>query len=106
LKLAVIVAVVAMGMVQVTIHQVIDVIPVWHCLVAAVRTVNVRLVMFRTFVAWCAFLRIRRADLNAVVLDVIAVGMVQMAILKIVRVALVLHSRMATVRAMLVAVST
>jgi len=106
LQLAVIVAVGAMGMVQMAVHQVIDVIPVRYCLMAAVGTVNVRLIMSRTFVAWCAFLRIRRAHLNAVVLNVIAVGMVQVAILKIVRVAIVLHGRMATVRAMFVAVST
>lgn len=39
------------------------------------------------------------------VVHVVAVGMVQMAILKIVRVAIVLHRRVATVRAMLVAMS-
>jgi hypothetical protein len=53
-------------------------------------------------VAWCAFLRIRRTHLDAVVVHVVAVGMVQMAVLKIVRVAVVLYRRMATVRAMLV----
>lgn len=95
-----------MGMVQMTIHQVIDVIPVGYCLVAAVHAVNVRLIMSGTVVAWSAFVRIRRVHFNAVVVHVVAVWMVQVAIVKIVRVAIVLHSRMATVRAMLVAVST
>lgn len=95
-----------MGVVQVAIHQIIDVIPVRYCLVAAVHAVNVGLVMSGTVVAWCALVRIRRVHLNAVVVHVIAVGIVQMAIVKIVRVAIVLHSRMATVRAVLVAVST
>ena len=101
-----IVAVAAMGMVQVAIHQVIDVIPVGYCLMAAVRAVNVRLIMPGTVVARCAFLRIHRAHLNAMVVHLIAVWIVQVAIVKIVRMAVVLHSRMATVRAMLVVVST
>jgi hypothetical protein len=40
-QLAMIVAVVAVMVVQMAIHQVIDVIPVGHCLVAAVGAVSV-----------------------------------------------------------------
>jgi hypothetical protein len=106
LQLAVIVAVGAMGMVQVAIHQVIDVIPMGYCLVSAVHAVNMRLIMSGTAVGWCAFLRIHRVHLNAVVVYVITVRMVHVAIVKIIRVAIVLHGFMATVRAMLVAMST
>ena len=53
-----IVAVDAMGVMQVAVHQVIDVIPVWHRLVAAVHAVNVLFIVSEAFVAWCAFLRI------------------------------------------------
>jgi hypothetical protein len=105
LQLAVIVTVGAMGMVQVAINQIVDVIPVGYCLMAAIYAVNVRPIMTGTFVAWRAFLRIRRVYIDAVVVHSIAMGMVQVAIVKVVNVAIVLHSGMATVRAMLVAVS-
>ena len=93
-------------MVQVAIYQEINVIPVRYRLVAAVRAVDVRFIVAGTIVSWCAFLGIGRVHLNAVVVNVIAVRVVQVAIVQIVGVAIVLHSRMATVRAMFVAVST
>lgn len=105
MQLAVIVAVRAMGMMQVSIHQVIEVIPVRYRLMAAVHAVNVRLIMTGTLVALRAFLRVRRAYFDAVVVHMVAVGVVQVPIVKVVHVAIVLHSGMATVRAMLVAVS-
>lgn len=92
-------------MMQVSIHQVIEVIPVRYRLMAAVHAVNVRLVMAGAFVARRAFLGIRRAYLDAVVVHMVAVGVVQVPIVKVVHVAVVLHSDVATVRAMLVAVS-
>jgi hypothetical protein len=104
LQPAVIVAVDAVGVVEVAVHQVIDVIPVRHRLVAAIRAVNVLLVVREAIMAWRTFLGIRRAHLNVMVVHVIAVGVVEVAIVKIVHVAIVLHRRMATVRAVLVAV--
>ena len=65
-----------MGMVQVAIHQVIDVIPVGYCLMAAVRAVNVRLIMTGTFVALRTLLGIRRVYLDAVVFHMVAMGVV------------------------------
>lgn len=58
MQLAMIVAVSAMRMVQVTIHQIVDVIPVGHCLVAAVRIVSVRFIVPGTAMARSTFLRI------------------------------------------------
>jgi hypothetical protein len=54
---------------------------------------------------WRAFVGIHRVHRNAVLLHVIPVEMVQVTILKIVGVAFMIHSRMATVWAMLVGVS-
>jgi len=105
LQPAVIVAVIAMGMVQVAVYQVIDVIAVRHSFVAAALAVSMRLFVSGAVVRWCALVRIRGADLDAMVLDGGAVRMMQMAIVKIVRVAIVLHCYMAAVGAMLVAVS-
>ena len=59
---------------QVPLHQVIDMVPVGYRLMAAVHAVNVRLIMTGTFVTLRAFLRIRRGYLDAVVLHMIAMG--------------------------------
>jgi len=72
-QLAVIVAVVAVTVVQVAFHQVIDVISMGHCLVAAVCPMNMRFVMPVAFVIWCAFVRVCRVHFQAMVVHVIAV---------------------------------
>jgi len=95
-----------MGVVQMAIHQVIDVISVGDCGVATVRTVNVRLLMSGAVMVWCALLRISRGYLNAVILHMIAVRMMKVAVVNIVDVAIVLHRDMTALRAMLVVVST
>jgi hypothetical protein len=59
LQLAVIVAVVTVGMVKVAIHQVVDMISVGYRLVAAVHAMSVRPIMSGAVVAWCAFIRIQ-----------------------------------------------
>jgi len=75
-QLAVIVAMGAMGMMQVSFHQVVDMVPVGYRLMAAVHAVNVRLIMTGTFVTLRAFLGIRRGYLDAVVFHMIALGVV------------------------------
>ena len=94
-----------MGMVQVAVYQVVDVIAVRYGLVAAARAVNMRFFVSGAVMRWCTPVRIRRADLDAMVLHGGAIRMMQMAIVKIIRVSIVLHRDMAAVRAMLVAVS-
>jgi hypothetical protein len=61
-----IIAMGAMRMVQMTVHKVINVVPVGDCLMATGRPVNMRLLVSRTGVARCAFLRICRVHLNTV----------------------------------------
>jgi hypothetical protein len=100
-----IVAMGAVEMVQMTFHEVVNVVPMGHGLMATGRPVNMRLLMSGAVVAWCAFLRIRRVHLNAVFVHVPIMWMVQVSIVKIVCVAIVVHGRMTTIRAMLVAVS-
>jgi hypothetical protein len=95
-----------MEVVQMAIHQVVNVIPVGYCLVAAGRPVDVRLLMSGAVVAWCASLRIHRVHLNTMVVHMVAVRIVQMAIVNIIGVAIVLYRCMPTARAVLVAVST
>jgi hypothetical protein len=74
--LAVIVAMSAVRMVQVTIHQVIDMIAVRYGFVAAVGTMSVRLLMGGTTVVRRAFLRIRRGHLDLMVVHMVAVTVV------------------------------
>ena len=100
-----IVAMGAVGVVQMTVDEVVNVIPMGNCFMATGRPVNMRLLMSGAVVAGCAFLRIRCVHFNAVFVHMPIVQMVQVSIVKIVGVAIVLHGRMATIRAMLVAVS-
>jgi hypothetical protein len=72
-ELAVIVTVVAVEVVQVALHQVIDVISMGHCLVAAVGPVLVRFFMPVALVVRRASFRIRRVHLQAMVIHMIAV---------------------------------
>jgi hypothetical protein len=102
----VIVTVKPMGMMQVAVDQVIEMVPVGNCLVATIRTVNMRFIMSRAGVAWRTSLRIHRVHAKVVVVNMIALRVMQVAVVKIVRMTIVSHSRMTTVRTMRVAVST
>jgi len=100
---AVVVAVVAVRMVQVASDQVIDVIAVRHRLVATTGTVNVILVVAGTAVARRTLGRVGRVHRQSVLVDHAAtVLMVQMAVVQVIDVSLVDDSRMATLRAVLV----
>ena len=101
-----IVAMGAMGMVQMTVHEVINVISMGDCFMTTGWPVNMRVLMSGAVVAWCAFLRIHRVHLNAVVVHVTIVRVMQVAIVQVVRVAIMFQGRMATIGAVLVAVST
>ena len=101
-----IVAMGAMGMVQMTVHEVIHVISMGDCFMTTGWPVNMRVLMSGAVVAWCAFLRIHRVHLNAVFLHMPIMRMVQVSIVKIVRMAIVLYSRVTAIWAMLVVVSS
>ena len=100
-----IVAVSAVRMVQMAIHQVIDMVPMRHAFVATLGTVSVGLRTGGTAVVRRAFLRIRRGHLNLMVVHMIAVSVMQVAIVKIISVAVVFHGGVPAVWAMHVAVS-
>ena len=100
-----IVAVSAVRVVQMAIHQVINMVAMRHGFVAAVGTVSVGLPMGSAAVVRRAFLRIRSGDLNLMVVHMIAVSVMQVAIVKIIGVAVVFHGSVPTVCAMHVAVS-
>jgi hypothetical protein len=76
----VIIAVIAIRMMKVTAHQIVDVVAMGHCLVAAVRTVLVFRAMRTTVVALGAIVRICGIDVQCVFVDMTIVDRVQMAI--------------------------
>ena len=88
------------------IHKVVDVIAMRRCLVAAVRTMVVPLLMRAAVVVRCAAGWVGCADQNRVFVHMIAVCVVQVAIVKIVRVAIMVHGSVATFLAVFVAVLT
>jgi len=73
-SLAVIVAVSAVRMVQMAIHQVIHMVAMRHDYVAAISTVSVGLLIGGAALVRRAFLRIRRGHLNLMVVHMIAVS--------------------------------
>jgi hypothetical protein len=81
-------------------------IPVRYGRVTTVRTVNVRLSMSVAVVARRALLRINRGNLNAVLVHMIAVRIMQVAIVKVIRVAIVFHRHVTTFWAVLMVMNT
>ena len=92
-------------MVQMAIHQVINMVAMRHGFVAAISTVSVGLLIGGAALVWRTFLRIRRSHLNLMVIHMITVSVMQVAIVKIISVAVVFHGGVPAVWAMHVAVS-
>ncbi|EWH01424.1 hypothetical protein Q427_14160 [Halomonas sp. BC04] len=97
-----VVAVIPMGMVQMAIHQVVDMVAVGHRLMAAPGTVDMVWVMPLALVARRAAIRVGVTDLDHMLVDMILMGMMQMPIVKVVDMAVVFDSRVAAARAVLV----
>jgi hypothetical protein len=93
-----VVAMITMGMVQPSIHEVIDVVPMGHGFVPAGRAVLVRASRL-----WRAMHGIDRVDCNCMFINVILVRVMQMAIMKIIDMVIMPDRRMPTVRTMRVA---
>lgn len=77
----------------------------WNCLVPTVRAMNVTLVVSCTVVVGGAACRISATHANPVLVDVIALHIMQMTVVQIVDVAIVLHRGMSAGRTMSVAVA-
>ncbi len=100
-----IVAMIAVRMVQVAVHQVIHVVAVGNRLVAALRTMAMILLMAATGVLGRASSGVGRGDLQDVVINMVAMNVVQMAIVQVIGVAIVLDGGVAATRTMLVGMS-
>jgi hypothetical protein len=97
-----VVAVISMGVVQVAVDQVIDVIAMGHRLMATAGTVHMVGVMPLALVVRGTAVRVGVADLDHMLVDMILVRMMQVSVVQIVDVTLVFDGRVATARAMLV----
>jgi hypothetical protein len=100
----VIVAVVAVGMVQVAVNQVIDVVAVGDRFMTAAGPVLVVLGMVAAIMGGRASGGIGAADGDSMFLDLIAGGMVQMAVVEIIDVAVMFQGLVAAAGTMLVRV--
>jgi len=88
-----------MGMVQMSINQVVHMIAMRNCLVPTARTMNVITLVAATLVFRSTILRVVTGNLNGVLIHVAIMDMMQMPIMQIVRVITVFNRRMAAIRA-------
>jgi hypothetical protein len=95
LERAVVVAVVAVRMMQVTVDQVVDVVAVRHRLVAATWTVAMVRVMAGAAMVGRAAVGVPLAHGDDMLVDVVLVRMMQVAVMEIVDVAIMAHREMA-----------
>jgi hypothetical protein len=96
---------VAVRMMEVAVHQVVDMVAVGNSLMAAIRPVAMIRLMPPACVGGRAGRWIRRSDRQNVVIDVVAVMVMEVAIVQIVRVAVMRDGNMAAAGAMLVSVA-
>lgn len=95
----VVVAMVAMRMMKSPIHQIINMIAMRNGGVAAIRAMNVLRRVFPGGKTGRAFVRIAGINRNLMLVHMVAMRMMQMAVVKIVHVSFVLHRRMSATRA-------
>ena len=93
---------IAVGMVQLTVHQVINMIAMGHSLMSAAGAVLVLMIVSAVTGYWLAAIRIHSRNSNLVFLDLTIFLMTKMAILQVVDMSIVLNGDMSAVRAMLV----
>ena len=95
-----VVAVVAVGVVEMAIDQIVDMVAVGHSFVPAARAMLVRAVVATAAVVWGAGCRIVCIDTQCMFVGVPVVRVMQMTVVQIVDMAIVFHRGMATIGAM------
>jgi hypothetical protein len=99
-----VVTVVAVWVMQMSIHQIINMVAMRHRRVSATRAVNVIRRVCCTLMCGCASIRIFGAHFNHVFIHMVTMHMVQVAVMQIIYVIVMLDSDMATVFSVLVRV--
>jgi hypothetical protein len=95
LDLTMVVAMVAVRVVQMTTDEIIDMVAVWNALVSAARSMDVVFVMFGTRMIRCALGLVRGARFKDMVVNMVPVDGVQVTVVQIIDVAVVFHGDMA-----------
>jgi hypothetical protein len=95
----------AVGMVQVAVHQIVDVIAVGNLRVAALRAMHMGFVVPAAGVLRRAGGRVLRRHADHMFVDMVAVNVVEVAVVKVVGVAVVLDGDMTAALAVLVGVA-
>ena len=99
-----VIAMIAMGMMKMIADEIVDMVAMRHGLVPAAWPVHVGRLMAATLVTRRTPVRIGRADLDLVLVDMIAMHVMQVAVMQVVDMALVQYRRMAALRPMLMSV--
>ncbi len=86
-------------MMKAAIDQIIHMISVRHGFMSAIRSVH--MASFVTLGPLCAVIRIRGTDLNFMLIDMIAMNMVKVAIMKVILMAIMLYGGVPATRTML-----
>lgn len=100
-----VVAVIAVGMMKVIANEVVDMVAVGHGLVPAARAVNMPGFMAFPGMNRCTRIRIGRTDVNHMLVDMVAVRVMEMTVVKIVDMVAVTDRRVAAAGAVLMVVS-
>lgn len=101
----VIITVIAVRMVQMSVNEVIDMVPMWDGLMSTTRAVNMVRIVSAALVSWRASIRVRLGHLDRVLDDrSVVFHVMQVAVVKIVDVVTVLNAGMFTVGTVLVVV--
>jgi hypothetical protein len=96
---------VAVRMMEVSVHQVVDMVAVGNPLVAAIRPMAMIRLMPPACVGGRASGRISRSDRQNVVIDMVAMMVMQVAIMQVICVAVVRNSNVAATGTMLMSVA-
>ena len=75
---------VAVGMVQVTIHQVVNVIPMGHSLMATAWPMHMVFIVARAAMAVRTVFRVVLGDFKAVLIHVVPMGVMEVSVMKVV----------------------
>jgi hypothetical protein len=90
-----VVAMIAVGMMQPAIHQIVGVVAVRHGFVAAIRPVPVSSLVAGRVTLWIAAVRVPISHANHMLLGAAVLGMLKAAMAEVIHVAFMLHSEMA-----------
>lgn len=98
------IAVTTMGMMQVPVHKIVNVVTVWHKFMSTGSTVSVSMIVPVAAMIGRASIRIDIANGNGMFLDLTVMDVMQVSIVEIVGVTFVRYSHMTTLGAMRVSV--